>query len=328
MKKSVPLTLFLIILGTTVLAPVQAQDDLVYVAVEPCRIVDTRNAGGAIPANNYRNFRVSGTSGQLAVQGGVSDCLDPKAGTGQKPLAIVAYVLATGGSTKNGVLSAYPSDQPPPPTGSGSTLNFAKGQIIGNTTTITICDSSGSCPSSGEFAVLARNTNQNVVIDVQGYFYPQSGGGDVNTVIVETQSDFGTSYGSDVSEVVTATCPTGSIMTGGGVWCSSDGFNSSTTNFGVVNAGFPSGNSYIGTCYADAVTYLDYLFGPPITAYAVCAYSAAAQQATSEGVATLQATSVETSSQPQQGEPSEETLLLLESMRNNAAARGNRINER
>ena len=176
MMKSVPLTLFLIILGTSLLAPVQAQDELVYIAVPPCRIVDTRNAGGAIPANNYRNFRVSGTSGQLAVQGGVSDCLDPKAGTGQKPLAIVAYVLATGGSTKNGVLSAYPSDQPPPPIGSGSTLNFAKGQIIGNTTTITICDSSGSCPSSGEFAILARNTNQHVVVDVQGYFYPMEGG--------------------------------------------------------------------------------------------------------------------------------------------------------
>ena len=177
MKKSVLTTLFLTIVGTAALAPAQAQDELVYVAVPPCRIVDTRNAGGAIPANEYRNFRVSGTSGVLAVQGGGA-CLDPKAGTGQKPLAIVAYVIAVpaDSASKSGVLSAYPSDQPPPPVGSGSTVNFAAQQIIGNTTTITLCDPNGSCPSSGEFAILARNTNQHVVIDVQGYFYPIEGG--------------------------------------------------------------------------------------------------------------------------------------------------------
>ena len=128
------------------------------------------------------------------------------------------------------------------------------------------------------------------------------------------------------------TCPTGSIMTGGGVWCASDNFNSSTTKFGVVNGGWPAGNSYIGICYADAITYLSYLYGPPITAYAVCAYdaNAATLQATSDGVATLQATSadVNTSSQPQQGEPSEEALLLLESLRNMAAERERIINER
>lgn len=177
MNKSVLFTLFLTVAGTTALTPAQAQDELVYVAVPPCRIVDTRNAGGAIPANENRNFRASGTSGQLAVQGGGA-CLDPKAGTGQKPLAIVAYVIAVppGPASQSGVLSAYPSDQPPPPVGSGSTVNFAAQQIIGNTTTITLCDPNGSCPSSGEFAILARNTNQHVVIDVQGYFYPIEGG--------------------------------------------------------------------------------------------------------------------------------------------------------
>ena len=180
MKKSIPLTLFLIILGTSVLAPVQAQDELVYVAVEPCRIVDTREAGGVITANNFRNFLVSGTLGELAVQGGKADCLDPKAGTGSKPLAISAYVIAvpTGEST-SGVLTAYPSDQQPPPVGAGSTVNFVAGQAIGNTTNITLCDPAGSCPTDGEFAILARNTNQHVVVDVQGYFYPLSGDGQV-----------------------------------------------------------------------------------------------------------------------------------------------------
>ena len=165
------------VIGLILSTHVHAQDDLVYVAVEPCRIVDTRNAGGVITANNFRNFRVSGTLGQLAVQGGTADCLDPKAGTGIKPLAIAAYVLAVPAvGSGSGVLTAYPSDQLPPPVGSGSTVNFAAQQIIGNTTNITLCNPTGSCPTDGEFAILARNTNQHVVIDVQGYFYPLSGG--------------------------------------------------------------------------------------------------------------------------------------------------------
>jgi hypothetical protein len=172
MKKSLSFTLLMMVLETTALTPVRAQD-LVYVPVDPCRIVDTRNAGGAITANTFRNFRVSGTLGELAAQGGTTNCLDPKAGTGLKPLAITAYVLAVPASGSiNGVLTAYSSNLPPPPAGSGSTVNFAAGQVIGNTTNITLCDQT-SCPIDGEFAVLARSTNQHVVVDVQGYFYPQ-----------------------------------------------------------------------------------------------------------------------------------------------------------
>ena len=156
--------------------PAQALDDgLVYVAVDPCRIVDTRNTGGAIPADTSRNFLVSGTSGQLAVQGGSTDCLNPRAGS--KPLAISAYVLAVppvSGSIA-GVLTAFPAGDPDPAVGAGSTVNFAAGQVIGNTTTITLCDPTGSCPTNGEFAILSRLTNQEVVVDVQGYYYPAAG---------------------------------------------------------------------------------------------------------------------------------------------------------
>jgi hypothetical protein len=179
-EKSLFLNLLIFVLGSTVLPPVMAQDDLVYVAVEPCRIVDTRNAGGAIHADTSRNFRVSGTATELAVQGGNSDCLDPKAATGPKPLAVSAYVLAVPatGFSGDGVLTAYPSDQLPPAVGKGSTVNFAAGQIVGNTTNITLCDETAlrappsPCPSDGEFAILARSTDEHVVIDVQGYFYP------------------------------------------------------------------------------------------------------------------------------------------------------------
>jgi formylglycine-generating enzyme required for sulfatase activity len=61
--------------------------------------------------------------------------------------------------------------------GAGSTVNFAAQQIIGNTTNITLCDPNGTtCPVSGEeFAILSRSTDQQVVIDVQGYYYEAVG---------------------------------------------------------------------------------------------------------------------------------------------------------
>lgn len=163
------------VLAATIVSPVQAQDDLIYVAVKPCRIVNTRiSAMGVINANTFRNFLVSGTSGELAVQGGKEDCLNPKAGSGIKPLAVAAYIVAVpaDSSTRGGILTAYPSNEPPPPAGTGATLNFAEDQIIGNTTIATLCDENqNSCPSDGSLAILARDTDEHVVIDVQGYFY-------------------------------------------------------------------------------------------------------------------------------------------------------------
>jgi hypothetical protein len=313
----------MMIFGAPALTPVQAQSDLVYVAVNPCRLADTRKSSimlDGVP----RNFQVSGEN--LSFQGGGS-CIHPKAGTGVEPLAASVYIVAVPTvSTGAGWLTAYPSDQIPPTSNSVATLNYAKGQVIGNTTIATLCQP-GSCPIDGQLGLVSFSSAQNVVIDVQGYFYPQTAAD--NTFIVETAYNFGTSYGSCCSEVATATCPTESIMTGGGVQCSSDNFNSSTTNFGVINSSAPAGNSYLGGCYADALSYSTLKFGPAITVFAVCAYSAnATSQATSAGVATLQATSADTDGQPQQGEPSEEALLVLESLRNNATALKNSINER
>ena len=153
-----------------------ADDNLVYVAVEPCRIVDTRNAAGAILAETSRNFLVSGTAGELGVQGGITDCPAPRAGS--KPLAVSAYVLAVKTATSgNGVLTAFPSNTSgaTPPVGSGSTVNFTAQQNIGNTTTIKLCAPTGACPANGEFAILARSSDQHTIIDVQGYYYAATG---------------------------------------------------------------------------------------------------------------------------------------------------------
>ena len=105
-----------------------------------------------------------------------------------------------------------------------------------------------------------------------------------------------------------------------------------TTNFGVVEASSPVGNSYVGNCVSNALTHSDFKFGPPVTVFALCLYDAGSvtAQAASAGVATVQAASVSIAGgaqdQPPQGEPSEEALILLESLRQDAAEREALVN--
>lgn len=131
---------------------------LVYVAVDPCRIVDTRENGGVIPAGDFREFQAAGSLGELAVQGG-TECLSQGV-----PQAVSAYVVVVPKGRTGGVATAYPADNLPPPAGTGSTVNFNRGLVTGNTTNITLSD--------GKFSVLARSTGFHLVVDVQGYFYP------------------------------------------------------------------------------------------------------------------------------------------------------------
>jgi hypothetical protein len=194
-------------------------EDLVYVAVDPCRIADTRNASeGYIRANTNRNFLVAGTSGELAEQGGLVNCRNPKRST--DPVAVAAYILAvpTESSAGNGVLSAYPSNLPPPPTGSGSTVNFAEGQVIGNTTIVSVCHET-RCPSGGELAVLARNSDQHVVIDIQGYFFPIDNVG--REIVERTITPPSAANGTVLSE--TLSCPPDKVALSGGYTLTSQG---------------------------------------------------------------------------------------------------------
>jgi len=95
-------------------------------------------------------------------------------------------------------------------TGTGSTVNFDEGQVIGNTTNVKICVDGTSCPSSGELAILARNTDEHVVVDVQGYFYPQT----VLPGYVIARASFATANNDRVS--AQAICPDGKKVLGGG----------------------------------------------------------------------------------------------------------------
>ena len=157
----------------------QAQgDNLVYVAVDPCRLADTRpteGGTGALSVGSSRNFSVYGAD--LSGQGGdASGCLHPREASGVEPVAISAYVVAVPtASSGPGHITAYASDGAIPGNAL-ATVNFEAGQVNGNTTNVPLCiPGATACPLDGQMAVIAFSSEQNVVIDVQGYYYPATG---------------------------------------------------------------------------------------------------------------------------------------------------------
>ncbi len=130
-----------------------SQADLVYTPVTPCRIIDTRLAGGPIAGGTTRSFRVTGTD--LSAQGGsATGCGIP---SGPATAAVINFVAVSPGGP-----GAMPT---------ASILNYAAvpGLNIANGPAVTICDPAvATCTS--DFTIQADAGATDVVADVQGYF--------------------------------------------------------------------------------------------------------------------------------------------------------------
>ncbi len=85
--------------------------------VTPCRIVDTRNAGGMIDAYSGRDFHVYGSGGTISAQGGNPDGCPAPLGEPRPPTSIWWRWIPTG----KGNLQAFPVGAGP---GSGMTVNY------------------------------------------------------------------------------------------------------------------------------------------------------------------------------------------------------------
>ncbi|WOJ92933.1 hypothetical protein R0135_14220 [Congregibacter variabilis] len=196
---------------------VAANEEMLFVPVDPCRVADTRKSSeGVIRQDTFRNFKISGSAADLANQGGEVSCEHPRQSSDLEPLAVAAYVISVRApsSSGNGALSAYPSDQDAPPRGSGSILNFTEVANIGNTTIARVC-SGNQCPDAGTLAVLSRNSDRDVVIDVQGYFYSALDRGSCS------QTDLAGTWTTYVAETLTASAActlevseTGDVLSG------------------------------------------------------------------------------------------------------------------
>jgi hypothetical protein len=139
----------------------ESQVDLLYTPVIPCRIIDTRLAGGAIGAGTTRSFLVTGTN--LSSQGGSATGCNVPSGAAA---AVINFVA---------VNPAGPGDLRVTPFGTAiplaSIVNYAavSGLNIANSPVVTICNpATTTCPF--DITIQADANDTDLVADVQGYF--------------------------------------------------------------------------------------------------------------------------------------------------------------
>jgi hypothetical protein len=139
--------------------------DLVFTPVPPCRILDTRVAGGIMVAGTPRNFFVAGAAGFAGQGGTAGGCGIP---LGTATAAVVNLVAVSPAGTGNLRAWAVASPQPGPP--AASLLNFEPIlPALANGIAVPICDTSaGSCPFDMRVQVNASDTH--FLADVVGYF--------------------------------------------------------------------------------------------------------------------------------------------------------------
>ena len=132
--------------------------DLVYVPVTPCRILDTRVAGGPIPANSFRDFDVTDVI-RYAPQGGdTSNC--NVGDKGSFAAAAINFTVVTPSAA--GYITAFPylASQP-----TAATINYDAGDIR-NSLAIARLDQSAA---TNEFSVYSF-AQTHLVADIVGYF--------------------------------------------------------------------------------------------------------------------------------------------------------------
>jgi hypothetical protein len=136
----------------------------VYVPITPCRIVDTRIAGGPIAGGSTRNFLVTGAN--LSLQGGsATGCGVP---FGPATAAVVNFVVVAPAGA--GDLRQTPFGTPVP---LASFLNYVNSGISNDNTSnglvMTICNPAATT-CTFDFTIQVDGNTTDLVADVQGYF--------------------------------------------------------------------------------------------------------------------------------------------------------------
>jgi hypothetical protein len=130
--------------------------DLTFTPVAPCRIVDTRNIGGAF--SGFRDWDMDGSN--FSSQGGHAGSCGIPNGVAQ---AVVMNITLVSAST-SGYLTAWRFGSAQP---LASTINwFTGGEIVANGAIIPTWPGAGA-----DFSVFTFNATD-VIIDVTGYFEP------------------------------------------------------------------------------------------------------------------------------------------------------------
>jgi hypothetical protein len=129
-----------------------------YVPIAPCRIVDSRIAGGHLLNGGTRSFAVSGTTGFTTQGGSSAGCGIP---TGANA---IAAVFAAVSPHAGGYFKAYPAGQTAP---ASSILNYGAATTSSG---VTLAIATGVTPA---LTVFNHGGPTYIVIDVTGYYQTQ-----------------------------------------------------------------------------------------------------------------------------------------------------------
>lgn len=201
-----------------------ADQDYTFTPVTPCRLVDTRQAGGAFSAGETREYFVYGGGIVMTSQGGNSTgCLSPVG----EPRGVMINVTAVP-SASSGNLRAYPANVSTP---NASLVNFKPNVPNANATAL------GSYYAMGpeELEIYSSSPGVHVIVDLMGYFSAPEATA-VDNMLLNTSEI----VASGVTWTVTSPpCPSGWRLTGGGCneqYIGQDNINSRPDVFTGTNA--------------------------------------------------------------------------------------------
>ena len=147
-------------LSSSVVVTSAGPSDEPYTAITPCRILDTRVAGGRLIDREIRDVRVTGSGAALAAQGGLAGgCGIPDGAT-----AVEASITAVD-PLDSGFFRAWPAGESMP---NATFMNFDRGMDITNTGSVTIALDVAS--EASELRIRNFGGASHYVIDIQGYF--------------------------------------------------------------------------------------------------------------------------------------------------------------
>jgi hypothetical protein len=186
-----------------------SESDLVFTPVTPCRIVDTRNAGGTIAGGGAPRAFISWGANYAAQGGSATNCNIPQGGV----VTAVALNLLVVSPASPGWIAAWPFGLSQPLV---SNLNFVAGDVVANSALLKVD------ATTGKWNLYTTSTTH-FVADVTGYYSkPVSSGS------LECESPSGAvGVPPNSSALGSKQCSAGYTLTGGG--CDDYSLDSSLT---------------------------------------------------------------------------------------------------
>lgn len=199
-----------------------AANDLVYVPVTPCRIIDTRVAGGVIAANSTRDFDITSLANFSSQGGDASDCGIGAAGS--FAAAVINFTVVTPNAA--GYMTAFPFGVAQP---LAATVNYTAGDIRGNLAIVRLDQG----PALNEMSVYTF-AQTHLVADVVGYFTnPQA----TNLNCVSTSVSTFSIAANSTNFFNNPVCPTGYTSVTPYCWTAASGVYSQGSGYNANASG-------------------------------------------------------------------------------------------